>query len=546
MENEFGYIYMFRTETNMNHAYYLLRTKQAFFILFLYVFTASCTQKNKPVDKGEPADLHSRDSFFQEAFRPQFHFSPKDNWMNDPNGMVYHKGIYHLFFQYYPEDIVWGPMHWGHATSKDLVFWEHQPIKLFPDENGYIFSGSAVVDHKNTSGLGSAENPPLVAIFTYHDPIGEKEERIDFQTQGIAFSLDNGKSWTKYKNNPVLMNPGIADFRDPKVFWHKETKKWIMALAVKDHAEFYASPDLINWSKLSEFGKISGAHGGVWECPDLFPLVVEGSDILKWVLIISINPGGPNAGSATQYFVGDFDGKTFAADHSDIKWMDYGSDNYAGVTYSNVPDGKKILIGWMSNWNYAQKTPTKEWRSAMTLPRELSLIREQDQYWLRSMPIENFDKLSKNIRQIASLDLESTYKLVDQQIQQSDIKFNTSLSENLSLKFHNDIDEELVFSIDAQTNQIILDRRKSGKTDFSDNFADKIHTLPFSDLEKKVDARIIIDRSSIEIFVDEGKYVLTEQFFPNAPYNSIEISSSTNGVITDLNINYIKSIWNNE
>lgn len=530
----------------MNITSHILKPKRALLILFLYALFVSCDNKSRITDKEVPVDLQIKDSFFQEAFRPQFHFSPKDSWMNDPNGMVYHQGIYHLFFQYYPEDIVWGPMHWGHATSKDLIHWDHEPIKLFPDENGYIFSGSAVVDHKNTSGLGSPENPPLVAIFTYHDPKGEKEKRIDFQTQGIAFSLDNGKSWTKYKNNPVLMNPGIMDFRDPKVFWHTETEKWIMALAVKDHAEFYASPDLINWSKLSEFGKTSGAHGGVWECPDLFPLKVEGTNIQKWMLLISINPGGPNGGSATQYFVGDFDGKTFVADHSDTKWMDYGADNYAGVTYSNYPDGKKILIGWMSNWNYAQKTPTKKWRSAMTLPRELSLVREQDQYWLKSKLISNFDQLTENLLHEDSVDLESPYHLKDQPIQASEIKFNTRLSENLSFKFHNDVNEALVFSIDPQTNQMILDRRKSGKTDFSDNFADKIHTLPFSDAEKEADVRIIIDRSSIEIFVDDGKYVMTEQVFPNAPYTGIEISSSTNGVISNLNINHIKSIWNNE
>lgn len=546
MEDEFGYIYIFRKVISMNYTSPFLKQKQYLLILLLYLLILSCNDKRKLVNQEKPTDLQSSDSIFLESFRPQFHFSPVDNWMNDPNGMVYHEGIYHLFFQHYPEDIVWGPMHWGHATSKDLIYWEHQAIKLFPDENGYIFSGSAVVDHKNSSGLGSLEKPPLVAIFTYHDPKGEKEKRIDYQTQGIAFSLDNGKTWTKYKNNPVLMNPGIADFRDPKVFWHKATKKWIMALAVKDHAEFYSSSDLISWSKLSEFGKNIGAHGGVWECPDLFPLKIEGTNIVKWILIISINPGGPNGGSATQYFVGDFDGKTFTANHNDTKWMDYGSDNYAGVTYADAPDGKKILIGWMSNWNYAQKTPTKKWRSAMTLPRELSLIVEDNGYWLRNKPTENFDKLSKNILHLDSVDLTTIYKFKDKQIQQSEINLNIRLSQDLSLKFLNDLDEQLVFRIDPKRNQMALDRRKSGKTEFSENFSDKIHTLPFPFSEKNVDVRIIIDRSSVEIFVDDGKYVMTEQVFPNAPYNSIEISSATKTVITNLKINQIKSIWNHE
>ena len=273
--------------------------------------------------------------YYTEPYRPQFHFSPEEKWMNDPNGMVYHKGVYHLFYQYYPEDIVWGPMHWGHATSKDVVHWKHKPIALFPDEHGLIFSGSAIVDFDNTSGFGTKENPPLVAIFTYHLMAGEKAGRKDFQTQGIAYSLDNGDTWTKYEENPVIENDGIKDFRDPKVFWNAANQTWVMALVAGDHLQLWNSDNLKEWNKLSEFGKDKGAHGGVWECPDLFPLKVEGGEEEKWILLISMNPGAPNGGSGTQYFIGDFDGEKFTTDQSEVKWLDWGTDNYAGVTYNN-------------------------------------------------------------------------------------------------------------------------------------------------------------------------------------------------------------------
>ncbi|HZF66021.1 MAG TPA: glycoside hydrolase family 32 protein, partial [Chitinophagaceae bacterium] len=236
-------------------------------------------------------------SFQREPYRLQFHFSPKEKWMNDPNGMVFYNNIYHLFYQYNPNSTVWGPMHWGHATSSDLVHWKHQPIALYPDSLGTIFSGSAVVDWQNTSGFGREGKVPLVAIYTNHDHVGEKAKRSDFQVQSIAYSLDEGATWTKYNNNPILLNPGIKDFRDPKVIWHEVSRRWIMALATKDRVSFYSAPDLKNWTKESEFGERLGAHGGVWECPDLFPLNHRGQEL--WVLLVSINPGGPNGGSAT-------------------------------------------------------------------------------------------------------------------------------------------------------------------------------------------------------------------------------------------------------
>jgi fructan beta-fructosidase len=323
--------------------------------LLATILLYSCSQTNQNQADTKP-----------EQYRPQFHFSPKAHWINDPNGMIYYKGTYHLFYQYHPESSVWGPMHWGHTTSKDMVHWEEQPIALYPDSLGYIFSGSAVVDVNNTSGFGKNGQVPLVAIFTHHNPKLEKIKPEQTQYQSLAYSLDEGKTWTKYARNPVLKNPGITDFRDPKVRWYEPKKKWILTLAAKDRVAIYSSPDLKTWSKESDFGSDAGAHGGVWECPDLFPLKHNGKDV--WVLIVNINPGGPNKGSAAQYFLGDFDGKNFKAYSKQTKWLDYGTDNYAGVTFSNTGD-RTILMGWMNNWQYAREVPTPNWRGATTVPR---------------------------------------------------------------------------------------------------------------------------------------------------------------------------------
>ena len=311
-----------------------LLTKKISFILSILFLFSSHIAFNQSVN------------YYNEPHRPQVHFSPKANWMNDPNGMVFFNNNYHLFYQYYPDSTVWGPMHWGHATSKDLVHWDHQPVALYPDTLGYIFSGSAVADVNNTSGFGKDGKIPLVAIFTHHDPVGEKAGTGTHETQSIAYSLDDGVTWKKYEKNPVLKNPGIKDFRDPKVMWYEPGKKWIMTLATLDHITFYSSPNLKDWTKESALGKEFGAHGGVWECPDLFPLEYEGKEI--WILVVNINPGGPNGGSATQYFTGQFDGNKFTPYQTDIRWLDYGPDEYAGITWSNTGN-RKIFLGWMSN-----------------------------------------------------------------------------------------------------------------------------------------------------------------------------------------------------
>ncbi len=513
------------------------------FSVFLFCICVSSCKKEKKelVDKPK-----NESSYYMEKHRPQFHFSPEKMWMNDPNGMVYHKGDYHLFYQYYPDSTVWGPMHWGHAISKDLIKWEHQPIGLCPDDLGYIFSGSAVVDKDNTSGFGEEGEAPLVAIFTYHDPVGEKEGKNTFQTQGIAYSTDDGKTWVKYDGNPVIPNEGIRDFRDPKVMWHEETGQWIMTLVAGDHAQFFSSSNLKEWKLNGTFGKDKGAHGGVWECPDLFKMKVEGSEEEKWVLLISINPGAPNQGSGTQYFVGEFDGKTFTTEQKEHLWVDWGTDNYAGVTYSNAPNDDKIFIGWMSNWMYAQVTPTKTWRSAMTLPRKLNLQRDtKGHYLLYSYPVKSFSTYVENKEEL-SLEVAPNGREIikNKNLGQSEISF-IATSKDFQLELGNDKGEVVEFGFDAEGN-FMIDRSKSGKVDFQEGFGTIIQKMPVVDLPKgPFEVKIVVDWSSAEVFLNKGQYVMTAQVFPNDLYNQLVIKNESNVVleINNLEISAVERVW---
>lgn len=493
-----------------------------------------------------------------EKYRPNFHFTPNENWMNDPNGMFYYNGYYHLFFQHYPDGNVWGPMHWGHAISTDMVVWRELPIALYPDELGYIFSGSAVVDQNNTTGFGDGKLPPIVAIYTYHDPKGEKEGKTDYQTQGIAYSLDEGKTWTKYKNNPVVANPGIKDFRDPKVIWDEIHQQWLMVLAAKDQAAFYSSKNLKEWEKLSDFGQDIGAHGGVWECPDIFPMMVEGTDEVKWVLIQSLNPGGYNGGSGTQYFIGDFDGKKFTLDEGFRKelesdhtfWIDYGKDNYAGVTWSGIPaaDGRKLFLGWMSNWEYAQQVPTEKWRSAMTIARELKLTKDGESYRLSSVPAgELYNYRGKSFK-LAVVTVQGETELVRaEQIEltSTEVLLNITNLKEGTYTFHltNNSGESLLFGLDNKKKELFIDRSKSGNAGFSDKFAAKPSVAPRITDSDELNVHIILDRTSIELFYDNGATVMTEIFFPETPYNKLSVSTSTKDsetTIKDLTINQLK------
>jgi len=500
------------------------------FRYFLIAFAVGCS-----------AQQHAAKTEYGELFRPQVHFSPQANWINDPNGLVFHEGVYHMFFQYYPDSTVWGPMHWGHAVSRDLVHWEEWPVALYPDSLGYIFSGSAVVDKTNSSGFGSPANPPLVAIFTQHDPIGDKAGAKDFQTQGIAYSTDGGKHFTVYDKNPVLDNPGITDFRDPKVMWHEESGKWIMTLATRDRITFFSSPDLKTWSKESEFGENAGAHGGVWECPDLVSAVVDGKKV--WILIVSSNPGGPNGGSGTQYFAGDFDGKKFTAFDNKIRWLDYGPDNYATVTWSNTND-RLVSLGWMSNWAYADKVPTARWRGAMTLPRELAVISENGEYFLTSRVVHELQVLHADSAVINSA--VAVPFQAGKAFQRLDLKgplrldLTASSAKRFTVEFLND-SERLVFGFDEAANRYYIDRSQAGNHGFHQSF----NNVQYADRltrRQELDISIVLDHSSIEVIADNGLTVMTALCFPQAPFDDVIVNAPPN-IITRLEIRKLKSIW---
>ena len=479
-----------------------------------------------------------------EQHRPQFHFTPKTGWMNDPNGMVYFKGEYHLFYQYYPDSTVWGPMHWGHAVSKDLMHWEHLPIALYPDSLGYIFSGSAVVDVNNTSGFGKDGEPPLVAIYTYHNMAGEKSGKLGFQSQAIAYSLDKGRTWTKYANNPVVTNPNIKDFRDPKVIWYEAGKQWVMTLAVGQHAEFYVSKNLNDWTKTGEFGKTEGSHGGVWECPDLFPLKVEGSNTEKWVLIVNINPGGPNNGSAGQYFIGEFDGKTFKNDNKpdETLWLDYGTDNYATVTWFGAPDNRRISLGWMSNWQYAQKVPTTAWRSAMTLPRELSLKNTPNGVRLFQKAVKETGILRGVSQDIPEQTISDSLYLKPKTTT-NELSLTFDLSKTTAADFgvvlSNAKGEKVLIGYEKATNRYYIDRTEGGKKDFEKGFAGR-HYAPRTSTDNVLKMTLYIDVASVELFTDDNETVMTHVFFPNEDFNALALFSKngaahlTNGKVWSL------------
>lgn len=488
-------------------------------LLIIGIISQSC--------KDQHLQQNSNDN--HEKYRPYFHFTPESMWMNDPNGMVYYEGEYHLFYQYYPDSTVWGPMHWGHAVSKNLVQWEHLPIALHPDSLGYIFSGSAVVDWNNTTGFGTKDNPPLIAIYTYHNMVGEQNGDNDFQSQAIAYSLDKGRTWTKYENNPVLKNPGIRDFRDPKVRWYGLQNKWIMTLAVKDHISFYSSPDLKTWKHESDFQSNIAAYGGVWECPDLFPLTSETGEN-KWILLVSINPGAPNGGSGTQYFVGDFDGHQFINENKKLLWVDYGKDNYAGVTWSDVPeeDGRVLFIGWMSNWQYAQKVPTRSWRSAMTFPRKLTLQKQDENYMLLSNPVREIQNIYSKKDSTSNITPGETMDIYNgpQEITFT-LKPDNGIMDDFSLLFSNEMHEELIINYVKDKGQITINRDKSGEVLFSANFTGS-HTAPFANEYSQINFKILLDVSSIELFVNNGEVVMTDIFFPTSTFNKVKLEGSAN------------------
>ena len=524
--------------------------KPVVLILIAAFMIYGCTNSNSKDTDGEFSGV-ARSSYYHEQHRPQFHFSPDSMWMNDPNGMVYYDGEYHLFFQHYPDSTVWGPMHWGHAVSNDLVHWEQLPIALYPDSLGFIFSGSAVVDWKNSSGFGSDEVPPMVAIYTYHNNNRSETGTFDYQTQAIAYSNDKGRTWIKYDGNPVIANPGIKDFRDPKVFWHEATQQWVMIFAAFDHVKLYNSDNLKDWQLVSEFGRKQGSHGGVWECPDLFPLVVEDTGETKWIMIVSLGDGAPNGGSGTQYFIGDFDGKTFVnnLDPEEIRWLDYGRDNYAGVTWSDIPekDGRRIFIGWMSNWKYAQVVPTERWRSAMTFPRELSLVQTPWGIRLITKPVKEIKKIRNKSFEIESRAIKGDLVV--------NLPFNVSRSEVLlefadlnmardfGIMLSNEVGQRLLVGYDPDSNRFYIDRSSSGVANFSEAFAGRQYGPRLSKAQS-IRLHLLFDVSSVELFADYGKLVMTALYFPDQEFNRVRLYANDGSVaLNSVKFFQLTSIW---
>ncbi|MBO4673225.1 MAG: GH32 C-terminal domain-containing protein [Bacteroidaceae bacterium] len=429
----------------------------------------------------------------EEPFRPAYHHTPKRGWMNDPNGMFYLDGVWHLFYQYNPYGSMWGNMHWGHSTSTDLIHWQHEPVALTPDAWGTMFSGSCVVDKEGTAGFGKGA---VVAMYTASRPTPFGG---DVQAQCLAYSTDGGKTFTKYEGNPVLTAED-KDFRDPNMFWNEDIKAWNLILAVGQEMRIYSSPDLKKWTEESRFGEGLGGHGGVWECPDLIQLpIVNGKSSngkSAWVLLCNINPGGPFGGSATQYFVGDFDGHTFTVDdasrYTDGKalWMDYGKDHYATVSWSNAPEGRKTVIAWMSNWEYANDVPTRQFRSANSIARDLFLYQVGKEYFLGSQPAKEYDGKG----------LDKTYK----------VKGSTTIT------LTNAEGDEFSIIYDQKAMTLTCDRTKCGDTSFSDKF----HAVTVAPVHRKLTSiRVFIDNCSVEVFGNNGEVVLTNLIFPKSKLN---------------------------
>ena len=426
--------------------------------------------------------------------RPVLHFAPERNWMNDPNGLIYYKGKYHLFFQHNPFENSWGHMSWGHAISEDLITWNELSVAIPDDDSHAIFSGSAVVDYFNTTGFGTLENPPMVAIYTAH------KHDHSHQSQALAYSLDEGQTWVKYEANPVL-DLGIDHFRDPKVSWDRTTESWLMSVIKPKERKvsFYNSDDLKQWRHLSDFGAV-GAIDGDWECPDLFPLFVDGDDSKrKWVLLISINPGGLTGGSGTQYFLGDWTGKEFIADDVKTRWVDFGRDNYAGVTFNDAPNLRRIFVGWMNNWEYAKDFPTSPWRGSMTVPRELTLKSKDGNISLAANPVTELDEyLSEKVPTGSGAEL-------------LEIKTNISTASGQSTRIRvtGDNGTFFEFGYDSKSKSVFVDRTMA----WNEIPSSHIHTSPVSSEEEILDIRAIVDRSSVELFVAGGTHVITDLIF---------------------------------
>ncbi len=479
-----------------------------------------------------------------DKYRPKYHQTPEYGWMNDANGLFFKDGVYHLYYQYNPYAAVWGNMHWGHATSTDLVHWEHQPLAIYRDAYGHIFSGSTVVDYNNTAGFGAG------AVVAFYSSWNTAREYI--QTQCIAYSTDDGLTFTKYEGNPVLVPfDGIADFRDPKVFWYEPESKWIMIVSADKEMRFYTSQNLKDWEFMSGWGEGYGVQPRQFECPDFFQLTTAQGET-KWVMIVNVNPGCYFGGSATQYFVGEFDGKTFTCDSpkETVKWLDWGKDHYATVTFSNT-GGRVIAVPWMSNWQYGAIVPTKYYRSANAVPRELGLFKDGKEFYVSAYPVPEMAALNKSSRTVkglvAAAGKPQAVQLFDRpgDAYELDLDVNVPAGGKAGWRLTSAAGDVVDMYFDAALGRFVMDRTKSGIVDFGERST--THEIENHDRRKtnsmnyvndfalatwapmkvagRHSVRILFDVSSFEVFIDGGRVVMTNLVFPNEPYNTLEVYS---------------------
>jgi fructan beta-fructosidase len=467
-------------------------------------------------------------------YRPQYHFSPPANWLNDPNGLVYYQGEYHLLYQYHPDSPVWGPMHWGHAVSRDLVNWQHLPIALYPDEYGLIYSGSAVIDRDNSAGFGKEA---MVAIFTHHQE--------GHESQSLAYSTDRGRTWTKYPGNPVLLPPESQhDFRDPKVFWYGELGSgyWVLVLAAGEEIHFYASPDLIHWKSTGRFGKDQIANFGFWETPDLFKLSVGEGPESRWVLTAGVGRNGIAGTSGMRYFIGDFDGETFKSENSTdtVLWVDYGADFYAAQSWNDEPRGLRLMLGWQNNWQYATVIPTTAWRGVLSLPRRLSLKPTVNGIKLFQQPIPELTILRgphshwHNITLLPTANLLQTVKCELFEIC-AEFQINPAV-ESFGLRVRVGDHQATTIGYNVQQRKIFVDRTSSGQSSFNPGFA-RVHFTELASIDGIIRLQIFVDRSSVEVFCNDGVVVISDSIFPDEESHRMELfTEGGETIITMLDV----------
>ncbi len=468
-------------------------------------------------------------SGYDQPYRPQFHFSPRQHWTNDPNGVVYFQGEYHLFYQYNPFGDVWGHMSWGHAVSRDLLHWEELPVALREEDGIMIFTGSTVVDERNTSGFCLDAQPCLVAVYTGHTP--EAGGRPALQTQNLAYSNDRGRTWTKYRENPVL-NLKLSDFRDPDVFWSKAMRQWVMAVALpNDHKVlFYGSGDLKEWEKLSEFGP-AGATGGQWECPTLVELPVDGTQRTRWVLKVGLNPGGLQGGSGEQYFIGTFDGTRFVNDNpsSTMLWTDYGKDCYCALEFNGIPRGEDaVMIGWMNNWQYADKLPTSPWRGQMTVPRSLGLQTFPEGIRLIQQPVTTLARLRDRHVEWRGTNVAALNQVL-KGFNERSFELRTTVAGGVTFGWKLFATDGVYTEAgyDASRGELFVDRTHSGVTGFSPDFPART-MAPLASGNAPVSLTILADRSTIEVFAQGGRLAMTNLVYPPAGARAIEFYARGN------------------